>query len=102
MPLVRISLLRRKPEGFGRKVGGVVYRGQRCPSWRGQFVFGEFNDSKVYAFPTDGAKATGPVKLVGNVPNVCSINEDVQGELYFCDLGGEGEPGHVMTLVPAP
>ena len=26
MPLVRISLLRRKPEGFGRKVGDVVYR----------------------------------------------------------------------------
>jgi phenylpyruvate tautomerase PptA (4-oxalocrotonate tautomerase family) len=26
MPLVRISLLRGKPEGFGRKVGDVVYR----------------------------------------------------------------------------
>jgi phenylpyruvate tautomerase PptA (4-oxalocrotonate tautomerase family) len=26
MPLVRISLLRRKGEGFGRKVGDVVYR----------------------------------------------------------------------------
>ena len=29
MPLVRISLLRGKPEGFGRKVGGVVYRAMR-------------------------------------------------------------------------
>lgn len=29
MPLVRISLLRRKPEGFGRKVGDVVYRAMR-------------------------------------------------------------------------
>ena len=26
MPLVRISLLRGKPEGFGRKVGDAVYR----------------------------------------------------------------------------
>ena len=26
MPLVRISLLRGKPEGFGRKAGDVVYR----------------------------------------------------------------------------
>jgi phenylpyruvate tautomerase PptA (4-oxalocrotonate tautomerase family) len=29
MPLVRISLLRRKPDGFGRKVGDVVYRAMR-------------------------------------------------------------------------
>ena len=29
MPLVRISLLRGKPEGFGRKVGAVVYRAMR-------------------------------------------------------------------------
>ena len=29
MPLVRISLLRGKPDGFGRKVGGVVYRAMR-------------------------------------------------------------------------
>jgi phenylpyruvate tautomerase PptA (4-oxalocrotonate tautomerase family) len=29
MPLVRISLLRGKPEGFGRKVGGVIYRAMR-------------------------------------------------------------------------
>jgi len=26
MPLVRISLMKGKPEGFGKKVGGVVYR----------------------------------------------------------------------------
>jgi phenylpyruvate tautomerase PptA (4-oxalocrotonate tautomerase family) len=29
MPLVRISLLRGKAEGFGRKVGDVVYRAMR-------------------------------------------------------------------------
>lgn len=29
MPLVRISLLRGKREGFGRQVGGVVYRAMR-------------------------------------------------------------------------
>jgi phenylpyruvate tautomerase PptA (4-oxalocrotonate tautomerase family) len=29
MPLVRISLLRGKPDGFGRKVGEVVYRAMR-------------------------------------------------------------------------
>jgi phenylpyruvate tautomerase PptA (4-oxalocrotonate tautomerase family) len=29
VPLVRISLLRGKPEGFGRKVGDVVYRAMR-------------------------------------------------------------------------
>ena len=29
MPLVRISLLRGRGEGFGRKVGGVVYRAMR-------------------------------------------------------------------------
>jgi len=29
MPLVRISLLRGKPEGFGRKAGDVVYRTMR-------------------------------------------------------------------------
>jgi len=29
MPLVRISLLRGKPEGFGRKVGEVVYQAMR-------------------------------------------------------------------------
>lgn len=79
-------------------IGGVVYHGQRCTAWRGNYVFGEFGKGKILALPTDGSKVTGAVKEIGVVASVCSVDADAQGELYFCAL----DSGKVFTLAPAP
>jgi glucose/arabinose dehydrogenase len=79
-------------------IGGIVYRGQRCPTWKDHYVFSDYTSNKVFALPTDGTKVTGGVKTVGDVNACCSINEDASGELYFCDL----DDNRVLTMVPAP
>jgi glucose/arabinose dehydrogenase len=81
-------------------VGGVVYRGQRCASIRGHYIFSDFMkpERNVFALPLDasGKTTTGAPRVLGDVGSCCSINEDAQGELYFCAL----EDGKVLTLKP--
>ena len=79
-------------------IGGVVYRGQRCASIRGQYVFSDYGAEKVFALPLDaaGTRATAGPRVLGKVGSCCSIDEDAQGELYFCSL----DDGRVLTLRP--
>ena len=78
-------------------IGGVVYRGQRCASVRGQYVFADFSAGRLFALPLDtsGLRVTGAPRALGEVA-CCSIDEDAQGELYFSAL----EDGRVLTLRP--
>ena len=81
-------------------IGGVVYRGQRCASIRGHYVFTDFMREKdnVFALPLDasGTRTTAGPRVLGTIAGCPSINEDAQGELYFCSL----EEGKVLTIRP--
>jgi glucose/arabinose dehydrogenase len=84
-------------------IGGVVYRGQRVPGLRGSYVFSDYMKGWVRALSLDGTKVTGSreIPAAADVPAekwICSVDEDAQGELYFCSLDND----QVLTLVPAP
>jgi glucose/arabinose dehydrogenase len=82
-------------------IGGVVYRGQRCPTLAGQYVFSDYMKAKLLAVSLDASatKSTGVRELAsGEVCEwICSIDEDAQGEIYLTVL----DHGKVLTLAPA-
>ena len=89
---------------YGREVGncvigGVVYRGDRCASLKGSYVFGDSNDDgKLFALPLVGNRAAGAAEILANIKGVVSIDDDAQGELYFSSPDDE----KIYTLVPKP
>ncbi len=86
-------------------IGGVVYRGQRCPGLRGSYVFTDYMKGWVRALTLDptATRVTGQ-REIASMPSVpaaewiCSVDEDAQGELYLCSLDNDS----IYTLVPAP
>lgn len=80
-------------------IGGVVYRGQRCPALRGNYVFGDSNEEgKLFVLPLNGNKAAGAPETLANIKGIASIDEDAQGEIYVSSLDEE----KIYTLVPKP
>lgn len=90
-------------EGATAGVGGVVYRGDRIKSLRGKYLFGDYMRGEVYCIDltTRGSGQSANVvgrnfRMVGECPELASIGEDAQGELYFC----ANDLGLVFTLAP--
>ena len=79
-------------------IGGVVYRGQRCATIRGQYLFSDYMKGQIFVLPLDGTgtRTTGAPRVLAKCESCASINEDGQGELYFCAL----DDGKVLTLRP--
>jgi glucose/arabinose dehydrogenase len=78
-------------------IGGVVYRGQRCPTLAGQYVFTDYMNKKVFALTLDAAgKRVTANRVLAEIADIMSVNEDAQGELYFCVLDSD----RVLTVVP--
>lgn len=87
-------------------IGGVVYRGQRCPDLVGKYLFGDNmapqasdadKSGRLWAIPVKGGRSTGAPEAVVDVEDVVSIDQDADGEVYFSQLS----TGRVTTLVPA-
>jgi glucose/arabinose dehydrogenase len=80
-------------------VGGVVYRGDRCASIRGHYVFADHMSGKVAALPLSGERVAGaPKVLVAENAGIASIDEDAQGELLLSNL----DEDKIYTFRPAP
>ncbi len=82
-------------------VGGHVYRGDRIKALKGKYVFGDYMRGEVYCIDlVDGPQGRPQGRnwrKVGECPDMASIGEDAQGELYFCS---NGDLGVVFTLAP--
>ncbi len=81
--------------------GGVVYRGDRLPEIKGQYVFGDWVTRKYWAVAFDEQQvlsfreiAFGPVKPV-------SFELDHDGELLILDYNSTGVSG-IYRLIPNP
>jgi uncharacterized repeat protein (TIGR03806 family) len=83
---------------FRSLTGGYVYHGKRLPELAGQYIYGDFDTGRVWAFRYDGKKATDHRELVATPLRVVSFGEDNDGELYFLDFIGGG----IHRLAPAP
>lgn len=74
-------------------VGGYVYRGKNCPMLRGQYLFTEFYNGKVYSLAKKGKVWQRSPVWAGNA-RISSFFEDSKGEIYAVDYSH----GHVLRM----
>jgi len=83
-------------------VGGYFYRGDRVKSLRGKYIFADYMLGEVYSLDlvdqADGRVVGRNWQKVGDCPDVASLGEDEQGELYFCS---NGDLATILTLAPS-
>jgi glucose/arabinose dehydrogenase len=67
--------------------GGVVYRGQELPAWRGIYLYSDYCSGLVWGLlNVDGHWQTQLLFRTGL--NVSSFGQDQSGEVYLADYGG--------------
>ncbi|HEV2769915.1 MAG TPA: hypothetical protein VGV40_07005, partial [Solirubrobacteraceae bacterium] len=68
---------------------GYVYRGRGIPALRGRYVFGDFCRGTIWSFkPVDG-RATDLRQEEPRLPNLTSLGEGLDGELYATTIDGQ-------------
>jgi hypothetical protein len=68
--------------------GGYVYRGARSPSYRGAYIFGDFESKRIFAL-TQADRKLVAVRQIGESPQrIASFGVDPDGELFL--VGYEG------------
>lgn len=71
------------PEGGGASVtGGYVYRGNEIPALRGQYVFADFIDGRIWTLRRDERGGAKVRLLDTRIGGITSFGEDEAGELY--------------------
>ena len=86
--------------------GGYVYRGERIPSLRGAYVYGDFCSGEVFLFRRARPDPVGvPTVLLSTPLALSSFGQDAAGELYVIDYRGgavfrviQADPGHTSRL----
>lgn len=76
--------------------GGYVYRGQRLPELRAQYVFGDYETRRIWAATPDGDRLTRLRDLVPPTVRLVALGEDRDGELLLLDY----DDGRIFELVP--
>ena len=71
---------------FRSLTGGYVYHGTRLPELQGQYIYGDFDTGRVWAFRYAGGKATEHRELARTTHRIVSWAEDAAGEIYFLDF----------------
>jgi glucose/arabinose dehydrogenase len=75
-------------------IGGYVYRGSAIPGLVGRYLYGDLCTNRVRSFVWNGSAATSQLELTAalasntTVNAIASFGEDLNGELYVCDLSG--------------
>lgn len=86
---------------FRSITGGYVYHGKRLKELQGQYIYGDFDTGRIWAFqpvalesnPGAGAKdylARQHRELARTTYRLVCFGEDADGELYFLDFTGGG------------
>lgn len=86
---------------FRSITGGFIYHGKRLPELAGQYVYGDFDTGRVWAFlplhvsednPSmkRGTSAMRHRELARTTYRIVSWGEDADGEIYLCDFTGGG------------
>lgn len=69
--------------------GGYVYRGQRWPSLRGTYVYGDYGSGRIWGLQRQGDGFSNRLLLESRMA-VSTFGQDEQGELYVGDHRGSG------------
>jgi glucose/arabinose dehydrogenase len=85
--------------------GGCVYRGNKFPSLRGWYLFGDYSHGTIYGLKYENGKVVSSGVLVdpkdatrngdNRATQPSAFGEDAEGNLYMCDANGP-----VYRLVP--
>ncbi|HPF90448.1 MAG TPA: hypothetical protein PLL57_07310, partial [Flavobacteriales bacterium] len=73
-------------DGWCSVIGGRVYRGSLYPSLQGKYIYSDFCHGRVHALQPNGSSWTPQTLISTGSQGVTSIGEDVNGELYFCNM----------------
>ena len=77
--------------------GGYVYHGSRLPELQGSYIYGDFDNGKIWALRHDGLKVVSHRELVDTTLKIASFGEDQSGEIFIVDYNGT-----LQRLVPNP
>ena len=83
---------------FRSLTGGFVYHGDRLPELKVQYIYGDFDTGRVWAFRYAGGKVSEHREIARTTHRIVSWAEDTAGELYFVDFVSGG----IYRLVHAP
>ncbi len=68
--------------------GGYVYNGSAIPEFKGKYIYGDFDVSKVWMLTYENGEIVQN-ELIANVQdNISSFGEDEQGEIYVVGYNG--------------
>ena len=90
LPADAVAPLHEYGQDLGRSViGGYVYRGSAIPELQGAYIFGDFFEPELRALVPPGGDRPPKVTMLGvGVPDLASLGEDAEGELYALSLSG--------------
>ena len=69
--------------------GGLVYRGDRLPSLRGRYLFGDFCTGELWSFRLARLESEGVRRESPRIPGITSFGLDARGEVLLTSLGGD-------------
>jgi uncharacterized repeat protein (TIGR03806 family) len=85
---------------FRSITGGFIYHGKRLKDLVGQYIYGDYDTGRIWAFRYD--RKTGKVsdhrELFKSHLRLVGFGEDAEGELYLCDHMS----GRISRLIPNP
>jgi len=74
------------PQGGDAVVGGVVYRGRRWPQLDGRYLYGDFENGRIWSLSVDGPAR---VELLAQIhEQITSFAETPDGQLYLTTMNG--------------
>ncbi len=83
---------------FRSITGGYVYHGKRLPELRQEYIYGDYDTGRVWAFRYQDGEARQHRELADTPLRIVAFGEDAEGELYLLDFMG----GQLHRLVKAP
>ncbi|MEJ7584812.1 MAG: PQQ-dependent sugar dehydrogenase [Acidimicrobiales bacterium] len=75
-------------DGFCSVTGGVVYRGERIPALTGAYLYGDYCKADLQVLRQADGVVFDQRQLDTQVPDLVSIEEDGDGEIWLLSLSG--------------
>ncbi|MFL2871659.1 MAG: PQQ-dependent sugar dehydrogenase [Pirellulaceae bacterium] len=86
------------PHSEARSItGGIVYQGDKYPSLRGAYIYGDYSTGKIWAGRHNGKRATYHQEIADSQMAIADFVEDPDGDILVLDYQSGGA---IYSLVP--
>lgn len=96
-PIIK-PIVEHNHDHFRSITGGYIYHGSRLVELEGEYIYGDYDTGRIWAFRHQGGKVLHHRELVDTQFRVIAFGQDSSGEVYVLDFVG----GRIHRLVPAP